>query len=271
MKIQKIYKLQILLLILLLAFINESNAQYFPDGYFDPVKISGKPRTNNSFFYASYGIYGSGEIDEVTDALQGPFEKELAITWFKNKSSNSKKGFELMFKYNKKQYSGQTEDTFFGYYSFSKPGKDYSLKISTVGRKGVSWSYSILRSVIDNSYGLWGSGVEMTVGGHPYLNQKKHKWPLSWTLGYSAGFQQKPAELDSEAWTEYRSYSSTLSMYKLHTNFSLQHFPFKKRLGWYFRMDVGAYFQMIDIWHPQGVLYSDGLFARAGLSTGLVF
>jgi len=270
LKSQILFQNIIIALTLLLFTITESKAQYFNSDYFAPIKISGQSRTNNSFFYASYGIYSNVTMDNLDD-LTTTNEKELALVWFKNNKPGNKGGFELMFKYNNKQIK-QSEVGIFGFDYFDMPWKDYTLKYSSIGRRGVALSISGMRSIIDQSYGLWGFGAEMTVGGHPHLTEKKDKWPLSWSLGYNAAIQQKPIDASSEEWKDYIEYErSVFSLVDLYTKVSLQHFTYKKRLGWYFRIDVGANLQLYDIWVSDGKLYNDELQFRAGLATGLMF
>lgn len=232
----------IVLLVLFLG-IAESKAQYFSSDYFAPVQLSKQQRSNNSFFYGSYGSYMSTDIEDLLD-VGGINENELSVVWFKNTRPGTKKGFEIMFKHNKRNVD---------YYSYS----DYrnlnfqlkysSLKISTVGTKGVAWSLlgTKFSSQLTDSYG---GGIEMTVGGHPMLTAKKHKWPFAWTLGAQTLLSEPGDGLN------------------IYTNLSLQHFVCKQRPGWYFRLDIGGGIDNNYIWYG-----TSGFYVRAGASTGLVF
>lgn len=246
-------KLVLAILFLLLCGFN-AKAQIFSSDYFTPVKLSDQQRSNNSFFYGSFGTYVSAEVEDVLD-IEEPNENELTLVWFKNTRPGTKKGFEIMFKFNKRNVS------YFSIYNqdyLLAQNKEYSLKISTVGTKGVAWSIQGMKikygmkdslGIDPNSSAkeLFAAGIEMTIGGHPYLTHKKHKWPLSWTLGA-------------------RTLVSDTESMNFYTNLAIQHFVCKQRPGWYIRFDVGGGYD------PEyAFMGAEEIYIRAGASTGIMF
>lgn len=269
-------------LLLLLFCVAESKAQYFSSDYFSPVKISNQPRTDNTYLYASYGLFTS--INTKESGITQPFGKNFAFAWYKNKTKSTKKGMELAFNYSSQEKGLVSSEL------DNKSGilgrRDYGLRFGAV-TDFATFNFSGNRSIIDKQYKLWGVGYEMQFGGHPILTQNKHKWPISFSVGSNIMFQNQPNFIDDTEWADFKERGEIdVAEFELYVKLSLEHFTYKKQVGWYFRFDIQPGMKSTNILtedlYNNLTSYSDvelvnlmgdlgGLYIRFGLSTGIMF
>jgi hypothetical protein len=251
-----------------LLFQFNSSAQYFPPDYFAPKTISAQPKSNNSFFYASYGIKSIAYFDDILDLDIGaitekPYMKDFSLAWFTNKNGQNHGGFELMF-----NYEGISEH--YAYWDW----KSYQLKITTVGTKGVGWSFYGTRDIFDTENGLWGFGAEVQFGGHPLLTEGRTKWPFSLTLGDRLSYQTAPLGVESDAWQTIKKDNliDAFSYAELYAKMAFQRMSYKKGLRLYLRLDFEVTLENSYLYSTDyGYIQENFIWFKTGFSAGILF
>lgn len=243
-------------------------AQYFPSGYFEPVKISAQPRDNNSFWYASYGIIGKTDLEYFTEniglePLKDFTARNFTLVWFKNSNPNNKAGFELLFNY--ESWTNNLSE-------WNDYWKTYEVKLSSVGPKGTAWSLYGTRDIYDVENGLWGFGAEVTFGGHPFLTKGKSKLPFSLTFGERLSYQQRPLGFDETQWTDAKDYYGSDYAYgELYAKMAFQYFSYKNGVRLYFKTELEATWETYYMITPLGYWEDDVYRLKAGFAIGLMY
>jgi hypothetical protein len=128
-------KTTLIAVIITLFSASDGYTQYFSPDYFEPVPISAQSRETNSFFYISYGLTAYTDFDNVLDADFGSItddyknnraSRNLTVTWYTNKTPETRTGFEMQFNYEDRMV----------YVPHQLDWQTYLLKLSSVGKKG---------------------------------------------------------------------------------------------------------------------------------------
>ncbi|PKP10743.1 MAG: hypothetical protein CVU09_05900 [Bacteroidetes bacterium HGW-Bacteroidetes-4] len=265
-------KTTLIAVVITLFSASDGYNQYFSPDYFEPVPISAQSRETNSFFYISYGLTAYTDFENVLDADFGSItddyknnraSRNLTVTWYTNKTPETRTGFEMQFNYEDRMV----------YFPHQLDWQTYLLKLSSVGKKGSNVTVYGTRDIYDTEYGLWGFGVELTFGGHAFLTQKKNRWPFSFTFGVRQAYQQPLIGMEKDTWVNIKDENLIEFSYgAIYGKMSLQRFSYKKGLRLYWRFDLEAAYEMSYLYTNEHPFFEDNHSnLKSGFALGLMF